>query len=165
MGMVCFTLNLNAEKIYMQSKVLLTFLTLGNANEEKEGEGKEGLTGLLDESDDPPPSLHLCLFQWCYWTPWLLSLPASRHPVSESASQSRLISSLGTWCVRDFVDWRDVMWGFDAATGELNLCLLGACSPTPTTTISSTACSPSSSQPPPLAVPNPTHWQPARIHW
>lgn len=64
-----------------------------------------------------------------YWTLWLLSQSASRHTVSESASQSRLISSLDTWCVRDFVDWKDVMWYFDAATGELNLCLLEIYSP------------------------------------
>lgn len=122
MGIVCFTLNLDAEKYVCKVK----FWWPLQPWEYKWAEGrrgKENLTVGWFRRPPPPPR------QSGYWTLWLPSQPASRHTVSESASQSRLISSLGTWCVRDFVDWRDVMWGFDAATGELNLCLLGACSP------------------------------------
>lgn len=126
------------QAIYMESKVLATRLTLGMQMRRRVKERKRGLGCWMNDPSCricPPPS-QLGL---------LGSLTPVRHAVSHPASQSRLIQSLGTWYVRDFVDWGGVVWGFDAATCELNLCLLGACAP--------------------RSLTSRAHWQLAQIHW
>lgn len=150
-------------KIYMQSKVLATPLTLG-IQMSRRVERKRGPDCWMNQMT------HMSqLSRSGYWALWLLSQPASRHTVSESASQSTSIQSLGTWCVRDFVDCGDAMWGFNAATCELNLCLLGACrhppTPPPPPLPSPPPTTPLPPHTHPAAVPSPAHWQLAQIHW
>lgn len=111
----------------MQSKVLATPLTLG-IQISRRVEGERGLDCWMNQMTPMSPLLPLLSL-----VIGLSDSCLSRPPDIQHQSQPLKAHwfNLCTWYVRHFVDWGDVMWGFNATTCELNLCLLGACSPRP----------------------------------
>lgn len=114
------------QTVCMESKVLVTCLTLGMQMSRRVEERKRGLgCWMNDTSCRSCPPLPVRLLGSL--TPVsAMQPPDMQHPIQPLKEGGSHLSARDTYT--EF--WGCVMWGFDAAlTCELNLCLLGACSP------------------------------------